>query len=171
MGTKKGAGQTAPTMEKTETDRTGKERKHSGRYRCTRVPEITVRIDKLFCDEDKSSRHLPVPISVRLRFTESVCLKTTKDVYQYAVEFLHGCTGQQAVRGCVPSVTKEGRGLLVKNVLDAYKQALEQAQTNSRTHSRRQAAVEPCSRCNPAPCGGAKRFPFSFSTIKKERMR
>lgn len=32
-------------------------------------------------------------------------------------------------------VTKEGRELLVKNVLDAYKQALEQAQTNSQTQS------------------------------------
>lgn len=53
MGTKKGAGQTAPTMEKPKPTEQAKHASIQADTDAHALPEITVRIDKLFCDEDK----------------------------------------------------------------------------------------------------------------------
>lgn len=53
MGTKKGAGQTAPTMEKPKPTEQAKNASIQADTDAHALPEITVRIDKLFCDEDK----------------------------------------------------------------------------------------------------------------------
>ena len=53
MGTKKGAGQTAPTMEKPKPAEQAKNASIQADADAHALPEITVRIDKLFCDEDK----------------------------------------------------------------------------------------------------------------------
>lgn len=53
MGTKKGAGQTAPTMEKPKPTEQAKHASIQADTDAHALPEIAVRIDKLFCDEDK----------------------------------------------------------------------------------------------------------------------
>ena len=55
MGTKKGAGQTAPTMEKPKPTEQAKNASIQADTDAHALPEITVRIDKLFCDEDKKA--------------------------------------------------------------------------------------------------------------------
>lgn len=100
------------------------------------LPEITVRIDKLFCDEDKKLKAFASanigPFAVHgIRVFENdkgMFINMPSNSYTDA-------QGNKQYEDVFHPVTKEGRELLVKNVLDAYKQALEQAQTNSQTQS------------------------------------
>ena len=93
--------------------------------------EISVRIDKLFCDEDKKLKAFASanigPFAVHgIRVFENdkgMFINMPSNSYTDA-------QGNKQYEDVFHPVTREGRDLLVKNVLDAYKQALEQAQTN-----------------------------------------
>ena len=136
MGTKKGAGQTDPTMEKPKPTEQAKNASIQADTDAQALPEITVRIDKLFCDEDKKLKAFASanigPFAVHgIRVFENdkgMFINMPSNSYTDA-------QGNKQYEDVFHPVTKEGRELLVKNVLDAYKQALEQAQTNSQTQS------------------------------------
>ena len=136
MGTKKGAGQTAPTMEKPKPTEQAKNASIQADTDAHALPEITVRIDKLFCDEDKKLKAFASanigPFAVHgFRVFENdkgMFINMPSNSYTDA-------QGNKQYEDVFHPVTKEGRELLVKNVLDAYKQALEQAQTNSQAQS------------------------------------
>lgn len=136
MGTKKGTGQTAPTMEKPKPTEQAKNASIQADTDAHALPGITVRIDKLFCDEDKKLKAFASanigPFAVHgIRVFENdkgMFINMPSNSYTDA-------QGNKQYEDVFHPVTKEGRELLVKNVLDAYKQALEQAQTNSQTQS------------------------------------
>lgn len=67
---------------------------------------------------------------MRIRNRSEECTSDTNQIFGYT-----DAQGNKQYEDVFHPVTKEGRELLVKNVLDAYKQALEQAQTNSQTQS------------------------------------
>ena len=60
MGTKKGAGQTAPTMEKPKPTEQAKNASIQADTDAHALPEITVRIDKRFCDTVRHLRRIAV---------------------------------------------------------------------------------------------------------------
>ena len=167
MGTKKGAGQTAPTMEKPKPTEQAKTASIQADTDAHALLEITVRIDKLFCDEDKKLKAFASanigPFAVHgIRVFENdkgMFINMPSNSYTDA-------QGNKQYEDVFHPVTKEGRELLVKNVLDAYNRHRQTVR-----HSRRQAAVRPCSRCNLHHVGSKNASRFHFQQSKKERMR
>ena len=131
MSSKKGAGQTAPTQLKPKPTEQAKNASVQADTDAHALPEISVRIDKLFCDESKKLKAFASanigPFAVHgIRVFENdkgLFINMPSNSYTDA-------QGNKQYEDVFHPVTREGRDLLVKNVLDAYKQALEQAQTN-----------------------------------------
>ena len=132
---KKGSGNAAPTQNEQKKTNEQAEKKNEAVQHETEqqpVPVIKVRIDKLFDDEKKSLKAFASanvgPFAVHgIRVFEndkgafvsmpSVSYKDSQGNTQYD-ELFH-------------PVTKDAREALVKNVIDEYNHALEQAQTAS----------------------------------------
>ena len=132
MSSKKGTTQTAPTQLQPKPTEQAKNAALAAETDAHSIPEISVRIDKLFCDESKKLKAFASanigPFAVHgIRVFENekgLFINMPSNSYTDA-------QGNKQYEDVFHPVTKEGRELLVKNVLDAYKQALEQAQTNS----------------------------------------
>lgn len=136
MSSKKGTGQTAPTQVKPKPTEQAKNTEIQADTDSHSIPEISVRIDKLFCDENKKLKAFASanigPFAVHgIRVFENdkgMFINMPSNSYTDA-------QGNKQYEDVFHPVTREGRDLLVKNVLDAYNQALEQAQTNRQAQS------------------------------------
>ncbi len=98
------------------------------------IPDITVRIDKLFDDENKKLKAFASanigPFAVHgIRIFENE-KGTFVNMPSVSYKDGHGNTQYDDV---FHPVTKEARDALVKNVMDAYDHALEQAQNENQT--------------------------------------
>lgn len=137
MASKKGGGNTAPTQNEQAKSAEKVEKKEENLQTQPAqipIPDITVRIDKIFDDESKKLKAIASanigPFAVHnIRIFEnekgrfinmpSVAYKDHKGNTQYD-EVFH-------------PVTKEAREALVKSVIDGYDQALVQSQNASQT--------------------------------------
>lgn len=136
MSSKKGTTQTAPTQLKPKPTEQAQNAALGAETDAHSIPEISVRIDKLFCDESKKLKAFASanigPFAVHgIRVFENekgLFINMPSNSYTDA-------NGNKQYEDVFHPVTREGRDLLVKNVLDAYNQALEQAQTNRQDQS------------------------------------
>ena len=129
MSTKKGSGNTAPVQQKQEPaeQKTGLQ----DEVNQNSVPVISVRIDKLFEDDAKKLKAFASanvgPFAVHgIRIFEN---EKGMFVNMPSVSYKDN-QGNTQYEDVFHPVTKEAREALVKNVIDAYNHALEQAESN-----------------------------------------
>ncbi len=130
---KKGSGNAAPTQN--EQKKPTAEKKNDAVQNETEqqpVPNISVRIDKLYDDDTKKLKAFASanigPFAVHgIRVFEN---EKGMFVSMPSVSYKDG-QGNTQYDDVFHPVTKEAREALVKNVIDEYNHALEQAQTNS----------------------------------------
>lgn len=135
MASKKGSGNAAPTQneQKKPTEQAEKTTEAVQREPDQiPVPNITVRIDKLFNDDTKKLKAFASanigPFAVHgIRVFEN---EKGMFVNMPSVSYKDG-QGNTQYEDVFHPVTKEAREALVKNVIDQYNHALEQAQANS----------------------------------------
>ena len=135
MASKKGSGNAAPTQNVQKKPTEQAEKKNEAVQNETEqqpIPNITVKIDKLFDDDSKKLKAFASanvgPFAVHgIRVFEN---DKGTFVSMPSVSYKDGQGNTQYDEVFHP-VTKEAREALVKNVIDEYNHALEQAQTNS----------------------------------------
>ena len=135
MASKKGSGNTAPTQNEQKKPTEQAEKKNEVVQNETEqqpIPNITVKIDKLFDDDSKKLKAFASanvgPFAVHgIRVFEN---DKGTFVSMPSVSYKDGQGNTQYDEVFHP-VTKEAREALVKNVIDEYNHALEQAQTAS----------------------------------------
>ena len=135
MASKKGSGNAAPTQNEQKKPTEQAEKKNEAVQNETEqqpIPNITVKIDKLFDDDSKKLKAFASanvgPFAVHgIRVFEN---DKGTFVSMPSVSYKDGQGNTQYDEVFHP-VTKEAREALVKNVIDEYNHALEQAQTNS----------------------------------------
>ena len=135
MASKKGSGNSAPTQNEQKKPTEQAEKKNEAVQNETEqqpIPNITVKIDKLFDDDSKKLKAFASanvgPFAVHgIRVFEN---DKGTFVSMPSVSYKDGQGNTQYDEVFHP-VTKEAREALVKNVIDEYNHALEQAQTNS----------------------------------------
>ena len=132
---KKGSGNAAPTQNEQKKPTEQAEKKNDAVQHETEqqpVPNISVRIDKLFDDDTKKLKAFASanigPFAVHgIRVFEN---EKGMFVSMPSVSYKDG-QGNTQYDDVFHPVTKEAREALVKNVIDEYNHALEQAQTAS----------------------------------------
>ena len=132
---KKGSGNAAPTQNEQKKPTAQAEKKNDSVQNETAqqpIPEITVKIDKLYDDDTKKLKAFASanigPFAVHgIRVFEN---EKGMFVSMPSVSYKDG-QGNTQYDDVFHPVTKEAREALVKNVIDEYNHALEQAQTNS----------------------------------------
>ena len=132
---KKGSGNAAPTQNEQKKTTEQAEKKNDAVQSETvqqPIPYISVRIDKLFDDDTKKLKAFASanigPFAVHgIRVFEN---EKGMFVNMPSVSYKDG-QGNTQYDDVFHPVTKEARDALVKNVIDEYNHALEQAQTNS----------------------------------------
>ena len=132
---KKGSGNAAPTQNEQKKPTEQAEKKNDAVQSETAqqpVPYISVRIDKLYDDDTKKLKAFASanigPFAVHgIRVFEN---EKGMFVSMPSVSYKDG-QGNTQYDDVFHPVTKEARESLVKNVIDEYNHALEQAQTNS----------------------------------------
>ena len=132
---KKGSGNAAPTQNEQKKPTEQAEKKNDAVQSDTAqqpVPYISVRIDKLYDDDTKKLKAFASanigPFAVHgIRVFEN---EKGMFVSMPSVSYKDG-QGNTQYDDVFHPVTKEAREALVKNVIDEYNHALEQAQTNS----------------------------------------
>ncbi len=132
---KKGSGNAAPTQNEQKKPTEQAEKKNEAVQNETEqqpVPNISVRIDKLYDDDTKKLKAFASanigPFAVHgIRVFEN---EKGMFVSMPSVSYKDG-QGNTQYDDVFHPVTKEAREALVKNVIDEYNHALEQAQTNS----------------------------------------
>lgn len=133
MATKKGSGQAAPTMEKKQVEENAERQEEKVQMPSAQIiPDITVRIDKLFTDESKKLKAFASanvgPFAVHgIRVFENekgMFVSMPSSSYKDA-------QGNPQYEDVFHPVTKEARDALIDRVMNAYDQALEQAQANA----------------------------------------
>ena len=132
---KKGSGNAAPTQNEQKKTTEQAEKKNDAVQSETvqqPIPYISVRIDKLFDDDTKKLKAFASanigPFAVHgIRVFEN---EKGMFVNMPSVSYKDG-QGNTQYDDVFHPVTKEAREALVKNVIDEYNHALEQAQTNS----------------------------------------
>ena len=132
---KKGSGNAAPTQNEQKKTTEQAEKKNDAVQSDTAqqpVPYISVRIDKLYDDDTKKLKAFASanigPFAVHgIRVFEN---EKGMFVSMPSVSYKDG-QGNTQYDDVFHPVTKEAREALVKNVIDEYNHALEQAQTNS----------------------------------------
>ena len=135
MASKKGSGNAAPTQNEQKKPTEQAEKKNEAVQNETEqqpIPNITVKIDKLFNDESKKLKAFASanvgPFAVHgIRVFEN---EKGMFVSMPSIPYKDGQGNTQYDEVFHP-VSKEARDALVKNVIDEYNHALEQAQTNS----------------------------------------
>ena len=135
MASKKGSGNAAPTQNEQKKPTEQAEKKNEVVQNETEqqpIPNITVKIDKLFDDDSKKLKAFASanvgPFAVHgIRVFEN---DKGTFVSMPSVSYKDGQGNTQYDEVFHP-VTKEAREALVKNVIEEYNHALEQAQTNS----------------------------------------
>ena len=135
MASKKGSGNAAPTQNEQKKPTEQAEKKNEAVQNETEqqpIPNITVKIDKLFDDDSKKLKAFASanvgPFAVHgIRVFEN---DKGTFVSMPSVSYKDGQGNTQYDEVFHP-VTKEAREALVKNVIEEYNHALEQAQTNS----------------------------------------
>ena len=135
MASKKGSGNAAPTQNEQKKPTEQAEKKNEAVQNETEqqpIPNITVKIDKIFDDDSKKLKAFASanvgPFAVHgIRVFEN---DKGTFVSMPSVSYKDGQGNTQYDEVFHP-VTKEAREALVKNVIDEYNHALEQAQTNS----------------------------------------
>ena len=135
MASKKGSGNAAPTQNEQKKPTEQAEKKNDAVQSETAqqpVPYISVRIDKLYDDDTKKLKAFASanigPFAVHgIRVFEN---EKGMFVSMPSVSYKDG-QGNTQYDDVFHPVTKEAREALVKNVIDEYNHALEQAQTNS----------------------------------------
>ena len=135
MASKKGSGNAAPTQNEQKKPTEQAEKKNEAVQNETEqqpIPNITVKIDKLFNDDSKKLKAFASanvgPFAVHgIRVFEN---DKGTFVSMPSVSYKDGQGNTQYDEVFHP-VTKEAREALVKNVIDEYNHALEQAQVNS----------------------------------------
>ena len=135
MASKKGSGNTAPTQNEQKKPTEQAEKKNEAVQNETEqqpIPNITVKIDKLFDDDSKKLKAFASanvgPFAVHgIRVFEN---DKGTFVSMPSVSYKDGQGNTQYDEVFHP-VTKEAREALIKSVMDEYNHALEQAQTNS----------------------------------------
>ena len=135
MASKKGSGNAAPTQNEQKKPTEQAEKKNEAVQNETEqqpIPNITVKIDKLFDDDSKKLKAFASanvgPFSVHgIRVFEN---DKGAFVSMPSVSYKDGQGNTQYDEVFHP-VTKEAREALVKNVIDEYNHALEQAQNVS----------------------------------------
>ena len=130
---KKGSGNAAPTQNE-QKNQTAEKKNDAVQHETEQqpVPNISVRIDKLFDDDAKKLKAFASanvgPFAVHgIRVFEN---EKGMFVSMPSVSYKDGQGNTQYDEVFHP-VSKEARDALVKNVIDEYNHALEQAQTNS----------------------------------------
>ena len=132
---KKGSGNAAPTQNEPKKPTTQAEKKNDDVQNETAqqpIPDITVKIDKLYDDDTKKLKAFASanvgPFAVHgIRVFEN---EKGMFVSMPSVSY-KDAQGNTQYDDVFHPVTKEAREALVKNVIDEYNHALEQAQTNS----------------------------------------
>ena len=132
---KKGSGTAAPTQNEQKKPTEQAEKKNEAVQNETEqqpIPNISVRIDKLFDDDTKKLKAFASanigPFAVHgIRVFEN---EKGMFVNMPSVSYKDG-QGNTQYDDVFHPVTKEAREALVKNVIDEYNHALEQAQANS----------------------------------------
>ena len=132
---KKGSGNAAPTQNEQKKPTEQAEKKNDAVQSETAqqpVPYISVKIDKLYDDDTKKLKAFASanigPFAVHgIRVFEN---EKGMFVSMPSVSYKDG-QGNTQYDDVFHPVTKEAREALVKNVIDEYNHALEQAQTNS----------------------------------------
>ena len=135
MASKKGSGNAAPIQNEQKKPTEQAEKKNEAVQNETEqqpIPNITVKIDKLFNDDSKKLKAFASanvgPFAVHgIRVFEN---DKGTFVSMPSVSYKDGQGNTQYDEVFHP-VTKEAREALVKNVIDEYNHALEQAQTAS----------------------------------------
>ena len=135
MASKKGSGNAAPIQNEQKKPTEQAEKKNEAVQNETEqqpIPNITVKIDKLFNDDSKKLKAFASanvgPFAVHgIRVFEN---DKGTFVSMPSVSYKDGQGNTQYDEVFHP-VTKEAREALVKNVIDEYNHALEQAQANS----------------------------------------
>ena len=135
MASKKGSGNAAPTQNEQKKPTEQAEKKNEAVQNETEqqpIPNITVKIDKLFNDDSKKLKAFASanvgPFAVHgIRVFEN---DKGTFVSMPSVSYKDGQGNTQYDEVFHP-VTKEAREALVKNVIDEYNHVLEQAQTAS----------------------------------------
>lgn len=134
---KKGSGNAAPTQDEQKKPTSNAEKKNDAVQIETEqqpLPEISVRIDKLFDDDSKKLKAFASanigPFAVHgIRVFEN---EKGMFVSMPSISFKDS-QGNTQYDDVFHPVTKEARDALVKNVIDGYNHALEQAQTASQS--------------------------------------
>ena len=132
---KKGSGNAAPTQNEQKKPTEQAEKKNEAVQNETEqqpIPNISVKIDKLYDDDTKKLKAFASanigPFAVHgIRVFEN---EKGMFVSMPSVSYKDG-QGNTQYDDVFHPVTKEAREALVKNVIDEYNHALEQAQTNS----------------------------------------
>ena len=132
---KKGSGNAAPTQNEQKKPSANAEKKNDAVQNETAqqpIPEISVRIDKLFEDDSKKLKAFASanigPFAVHgIRVFEN---EKGMFVSMPSISFKDS-QGNTQYDDVFHPVTKEARDALVKNVIDEYNHALEQAQSRS----------------------------------------
>jgi stage V sporulation protein G len=132
---KKGSGNAAPTQNEQKKPTEQAEKKNDvvqSEAAQQLIPDISVRIDKLFSDDSKKLKAIASanigPFAVHgIRVFEN---EKGMFVNMPSVSYKDG-QGNTQYDDVFHPVTKEAREALVKNVIDEYNHALEQAQTKS----------------------------------------
>ena len=137
MASKKGSGNAAPTQNEQKKPTEQAEKKNDvvqSEAAQQPIPDISVRIDKLFSDDSKKLKAIASanigPFAVHgIRVFEN---EKGMFVNMPSVSYKDG-QGNTQYDDVFHPVTREAREALVKNVIDEYSHALEQAQTVSQT--------------------------------------
>lgn len=134
MASKKGSGNASPVQEKQKPTEQAEKASENVQNESANspVPEISVRIDKLFDDDTKKLKAFASanigPFAVHgIRIFENekgMFVNMPSNSYKDA-------QGNTQYEDVFHPVTKEARESLVKHVIDGYTHALEQAQTRS----------------------------------------
>ena len=134
MASKKGSGNASPVQEKQKPTEQAEKTTENPRTESaqTLVPDISVRIDKIFNDETKKLKAFASanigPFAVHgIRVFENekgMFVNMPSNSYKDA-------QGNTQYEDVFHPVTKEAREAHVKHVIDGYNHALEQAQTRS----------------------------------------
>ncbi len=134
MASKKSSGNAAPVQEKQKTTNRAEKTTEAVQNEAARqpIPDITVRIDKLFGDDTKKLKAfasanigLFAVHGIRVFENEKGMFVNMPSVPYTDVQ------GNKQYEDVFHPVTKEAREALVKNVIDEYNHALEQVHTNS----------------------------------------
>lgn len=120
MASKKGSGQAAPTQN--EQNETAQQP----------VPNITVRIEKIFNDDNKKLKAFASANIGQFAVHGIRVFENDKGMFVNMPSVPYtDAQGNKKYEDVFHPVTKEAREALVKNVIDEYSHALEQAQTAS----------------------------------------